>query len=203
MARKTMYGQPKKVTSVSMPAGLYEFFRRYHGRENNASGGISLAISVLVKKDLGARCLMVLVVAEGYVIPDDLVVIVPGWETNEMGLARSQELRRMGIAYDAEWKKIASTAQPEKSETGENLPGRIGAPLLFEQMMDKYMVSLTQGEIAFLDKLGTGKRPRSQGIRFLAEHLWLLDRAAAQIICDIAKAGSHFVPQVFLEIAEC
>lgn len=104
---------------------------------------------------------------------------------------------RGGQVYEAQLKTVADRGI--KTEAEENLPARIGAPLLFEQMSEKYMVSLTEGEMTFLDKMGTGKRPRSQGIRFLAKRLWELDPDAAAILCDIWREGGYFVPQLFVD----
>lgn len=194
MPRSPMYGTTKKATTVSMPSGLYEFFSRYSGRERNASGGISLAILALVQKNQGARYLMAQVIAAGLATPDDMVALVKGWDKNTVAQGQAKILRETGLAYDAQLK--------EMGDDEPTLPPQVGRPPLFEQPTIKRVISLTEGEMEFLDKLGTGKRPRSQGLRFLAEHLWLLDPDAAKILCDIWREG-HFVPQLFLDIVQC
>lgn len=201
MPRSPMYGTTtKKATTVSMPAGLYEFFSRYSGRERNASGGISLAILALVQKNQGARYLMSQVIAAGLSIPDDMVGLVKGWDKNVVAQGQAKILRETGLAYDAQLKE---TGDKETGDDEPASPPQVGRPPLFEQPTIKRVISLTEGEMEFLDKLGTGKRPRSQGLRFLAEHLWMLDPDAAQIVCDIWREGVHFMPQLFLDIVQC
>lgn len=211
MPRESTYGQPKKVTSVSMPDGLYEFFRRYSGRERNASGGISLAILTLVQKDDGAKYLMGQVIRDlaqveldkDLPIPSDLEMLARGWgESGGKGQRDAMALRERGVAYEAQLKPPLEAKKIRTVDESE-LSNRVGAPLLFEKEVGKYMISLTQGEMSFLDKLGTGKRPRSQGLRFLAKRLWELDPDAANILCEIVREGQYFVPQLFIDTLNC
>lgn len=98
MPRASVYGKPKKVTSVSMPDGLYEFFRRYSGREKNASGGISLAILTVVQKDNGAKYLMAQVAQEGVFLPEDLALLTLGWGDSREGETQAKLLRERGAS---------------------------------------------------------------------------------------------------------
>ncbi len=192
-------GKRKKITTVSMPAGMYEFFRRYSGRELNASNGISLAILTLVQKNIGARNVMGSVVADGHPLPDDVIAVSTGWERNEMAQKQAKVLRETGLAYDAQLREASQTAR----QIDEDALPLVGAPTLFEESSGKYAITLTKGEAQFLDRLGYGLRSLSQGLRFVIEELLVVDPEASQLLCRIAAEGDHFVPQLFVEIASC
>lgn len=199
MPRSPVFGAKKKITSVSMANGMYEFFRRYSGRELNASGGLSLAILTVVSKSEGARFLMAQAIAKakaaGDVAPDDLEVMSQGWDSNEAARQDAKLLRETGLAYDAELRANDDDEEP--------LPRPVGAPPLYEQPSKKFAVTLTLAETLFLDSIGTGKRPRSQGVRIMFGWLLKVDPDAAAMLCEIWSEGSAFVPQLFVDIANC
>lgn len=205
MPRSPVFGARKKITSVSMPEGMYEFFRRYSGRELNASGGLSLAILTVVSKSAGARFLMAQAVDKakvaGEVAPDDLTLTSQGWDSNAEAQHDAKVLRETGFAYDTQLR--TSDEDEAKTEGEENLPRPVGAPPLYEQPSKKFAVTLTLTETMFLESIGTGKRPRSQGIRIMFGWLLKVDPDAAAMLCEIWSEGKAFVPQLFVDIADC